>query len=93
MTDNFADTPQSITEIRAQKEGDGSIWTPRDVVIDWLRAYDAGEIVGCDALVICFRRDLEGFKSKKVSYSQSSKDHHVLHGMLQVTQHYLLTVD
>lgn len=90
MTDNFADTPRTITEIRAAKERNGSIWTPRDVVIDWLRSFDAGEIVGCDALVICYRRDLEGFKRKKVSYAQSSKDQHVLHGMLQVVQHHLL---
>lgn len=41
---SFAAWPKSVTEIAAEKANDAAVWTPRDVLIDTLRAIDAGEI-------------------------------------------------
>ena len=43
-TASYADAPTSITEARAQREGDASKWTPRDVLIALLRDIDSGHI-------------------------------------------------
>jgi hypothetical protein len=53
VTDSFADFPKSITEIKADKTEDGSIWTPRDALIAMLRKIDAGEIAP-QTLVVCW---------------------------------------
>ena len=42
-TNDFSDIPQSISEIRASKERNGSLWTARDALIDTLRCIDKGE--------------------------------------------------
>lgn len=44
MSDNFADAPQSIAEIRSTKAHNGRLWTPRDALIAVLRDIDAGKI-------------------------------------------------
>lgn len=62
MSDNYADAPKSIGELRADKEGDMSKWTPRDVLVSLLRDIDSG-VVDPFELVVCFRykRDGNGF--------------------------------
>jgi hypothetical protein len=42
--DNFANHPKSISEIKAQKEGDGAMWSPRDALIEMLREIDSGNL-------------------------------------------------
>ena len=37
MIEDFKGHPQSIAEIKADREGDGSLWTPRDALIALLR--------------------------------------------------------
>lgn len=44
MTENFADAPQTIAEIRSTKEHDGRLWAPRDALVAVLRDIDAGKI-------------------------------------------------
>ena len=52
MTD-YSNHPPSITEARADRAEDGTLWKPRDVLIALLRRIDSGEDV--DALVVCWR--------------------------------------
>jgi hypothetical protein len=42
--EDFADAPVSVAHVRANAAEDGRLWTPRDALIDMLRAIDAGEI-------------------------------------------------
>lgn len=51
MTDNFAETPLSVAELRAEKFGACDAWSPRDVLIDVLRKLDRKEI-GPQTLVV-----------------------------------------
>lgn len=54
--DNFKDAPPSITELRAHKNGDGSLWTPRDALINLLRDIDNG--LNVDILIVAYRANL-----------------------------------
>ncbi|WP_276200323.1 hypothetical protein [Chelatococcus sp. XZ-Ab1] len=65
--DDFSKAPMSISEIRAQKVRDGSMWTPRDVLVSLLREIDAGERA-VDTLFVAFAHGDE------VGYRQSSSD-------------------
>ena len=51
--DDFSNHPPSITEVRAERNEDGTLWTPRDVLIATLRRIDNGENV--DALIVAWR--------------------------------------
>jgi len=53
VSDSFTNWPKSIGEIRAEKEGDGSVWAPRDALIAMLRKIDSGEI-SPKSLVVCW---------------------------------------
>jgi len=52
VIEDFKGHPQSIAEIKADREGDGSLWTPRDALISLLREIDEGRNVS--HMVICF---------------------------------------
>lgn len=52
--DDYSKAPQTISEIRAHRDGLGSAWTPRDALVRMLRDIDNG-IVAPDALVILYR--------------------------------------
>lgn len=54
--DDFSNYPKSITEKRSEQERNAALWTPRDVLIDTLRALDAGEIEA-DALIVVHTKD------------------------------------
>lgn len=41
---DFKDAPESITEIKANKEEKASLWTPRDALISALRDIDSGKL-------------------------------------------------
>jgi hypothetical protein len=81
MTDDFANHPKSISELRSDKSNDARDWTPRDVLIEVLRAIDEKQ-VDPDAMIVVMRpRSPEG-KSVHVKYRVSSPNYHVSLGML-----------
>lgn len=43
MAEDFSETPVSLTEFKANKTCDASLWTPRDALIAALRILDSGE--------------------------------------------------
>jgi hypothetical protein len=69
---NFADHPQSVGEIRANKDKDARIWSPRDALIDVLRTLDRGEIE-VSSLIVVFNV-LEKGKHDRTSYTSASPD-------------------
>ncbi len=58
MTDlgetNYADHPVSLGERRSEMANDGSLWKPRDALVDLLRKIDAGADV--TDLIVCWRQ-------------------------------------
>jgi len=56
---DFTNYPKSLTERKSDKEHNAAVWTPRDVLIDTLRALDSGEIEA-DALVVVHNKDNGG---------------------------------
>jgi hypothetical protein len=56
----FANAPQTITELRADRECDGSKWTPRDALISVLRDIDSGK-AKVDTVFIAYR-EMDGDK-------------------------------
>ena len=40
---NYSEQPTSLAERRAFKEGDCTLWTPRDLLLYYLKRIDAGE--------------------------------------------------
>jgi hypothetical protein len=79
VTDDFANHPKSITEIKSDRSNSAKDWTPRDVLIDVLRAIDAKEI-DIEALVVVMRPRSEG--SVHAKYRLSSPDYHTSLGMM-----------
>jgi hypothetical protein len=80
MVENFADHPKSITEVRAERSESARDWTPRDVLIDLLRAIDEKKL-DPDAVVVVVRpRAPEGIA--QVHYRIASPDIHTTLGML-----------
>lgn len=58
--DNFANHPQSLSEIKSDKSWNPQDWTPRDALISALRDIDSGKI-NPDSLIIIYNNkdDLE----------------------------------
>lgn len=64
---SFADAPVSIAERRASRAHDGSLWTPRDALVDLLRQIDRGE-VKVDEVVISYREsDAHGTRTRFIA--------------------------
>lgn len=79
---DYADHPTSITEERAKRADDAGSWTPRDVLVDLLRAIDNGQL-SPDALVVCVR-DLEVETGEQNTFfSSCSPDPHTTLGILE----------
>jgi hypothetical protein len=79
---DFANHPTSITEERAKRSDDAASWTPRDVLVDLLRAIDEGQL-SPDALVVCIR-DLEVESGEQHTFfSSCSPDPHTTLGILE----------
>ena len=74
LPDNFKDYPKSVSEMKAEKEENCELWTPRDCLISLLRKIDNNEIKITD-IVICY-----GKKSKDnitmASYTQAGSHNH-----------------
>lgn len=85
MTDNFAEHPRSIAEIKSDKSRSAADWTPRDVLISILRDIDSGELEP-EALVVCLRpKPKDGVASTQ--FAMSSPDIHVSLGLLARVAH------
>lgn len=65
--ESFAGQPESVAELRAHREGDGTKWTPRDVLLSLLRRIDNGEI-SPDTLVV-FHRNADPSAKNGFGYS------------------------
>lgn len=66
MTDSYADTPVSVSEVRGLRSGECDKWTPRDVLVNLLRKIDAGEAAP-EQLVLVYREpadDGEGYTNQ-----------------------------
>lgn len=68
---SFANEPQSISELRANKTSNGRDWTPRDVLIYLLREIDNGTIKP-NACVVFMRLEVEHLDRPYTRYSVSS---------------------
>jgi hypothetical protein len=84
MTDepDFTDYPQSLSEARADRDGNAAKWSPRDALIATLRRIDSGE-VKADALVIAYRSKPDPDGGTKTYFANASPDVHVTLGLLQ----------
>lgn len=81
--DDFKDAPVSVAELRADKAGDGRLWTPRDALVNLLREIDRGEVAP-DTLVIAFRdQGLTRFR-------MACHDGATAVGVLELAKHYML---
>jgi len=87
MTDNFADTPRTITEIKAERAHDGTLWTARDVVVAWLRDYDKGKIKDCNTVLLIYDHKEEDDKASVTSFYQRSRSTIELLGTVSKVQH------
>jgi hypothetical protein len=81
MADNFSNHPQSITEIKAERYRDATVWTPRDALISALRDYDDGKIK-TDTLLICYAEVTEDGKDTCRGY-QAYKSKFKFLGLMQ----------
>lgn len=84
MTDNFADHPKSISELRSDRSHNGADWTPRDALIDVLREIDSGRLKA-DAMVICIRETLAPGQVRS-RFRSAAADAHVALGLMFAVQ-------
>lgn len=66
--DSYANTPKTITELRADKMGKSEFWTPRDCLIAMLRDIDSGKF-SPKQIVIVAAVDTETGSSSNVTNS------------------------
>lgn len=79
----FANAPQSITELRSEREGDMSLWTPRDVLVHILRQIDSGEIEPKHVVVAMRRKTGDDFFT---DHWKSAPDIHTVVGLLEIVK-------
>jgi hypothetical protein len=79
----MADDPISLAAERAYRQGNASLWTPRDVLADTLRRLDAGEIAP-DVLLITWREKTSPAHTK-TNFAQCGPDVHTALGLLSAT--------
>lgn len=81
-TENFADYPPSIAELRSDKTDSASDWTPRDLLIGMLRDIDSGKM-DLDGLVLVYRKRCETpGKTHRAGYRIATPDVYTTLGML-----------
>ena len=81
--ENFAGHPETIGSIRAMKSKSGADWTPRDVLIDLLRAIDDGSLRVDTIFVACGKCD---GNLTQTSYAQSGKNLWEAQGMIETAR-------
>lgn len=80
--DDFSEHPRSVAEVRSDRSGDAADWTPRDCLIDLLRAIDQGEKV--ESMIICWTvRDEAG--KQRARYRQATPNALITLGLLSRT--------
>lgn len=77
--DSFADHPRSLAEVKAEREQDCRLWTPRDVLIDTLRRMDAGDMIVADMIVVYRQRDGDGLST---GFNLATQDPATVIGMM-----------
>ena len=82
MDDNFTDSPVSVGEILASRNGDGAKWTPREALVKILRMIDSGES-SPDVLVIAYGELIDGVRQGH--FFQSTPDGLLSLGLMQST--------
>ncbi len=81
--ENFKDAPQSIGEIRAEKEHRAGAQSPRDTLVSMLRQIDKGEI-NPEMLIVCYREmSSEGFPCTFYEAGGGKGDYHIAMGLLE----------
>lgn len=78
--EDFANAPQTITELRAHRAESGSKWTPRDAVVWAARKIDAGEVTPVAAIVLLVEENEDG--RRNLTVSQSAQNHNEVAGIL-----------
>jgi hypothetical protein len=80
--DNFKNHPESLGEIRANRENSSAPWTPRDALIQVLRMIDSGEVKP-DVLVVAWGETVNDMRDGH--FRVSSPDPLVSLGLMQAT--------
>jgi hypothetical protein len=80
--DDFSNHPPSIGETRADRSGDGSLWSPREVLVAILRDIDGGKIQP-DVLVVAWGE--VGAGKRQGHFNQSTHDGLLSLGLMQAT--------
>lgn len=92
---DFSGYPKSIAEKRADKAGDGRLWTPRDLLIALLREIDEGDIKA-EHMVVCFDRseEREGRETRLLSYRAAGvRSRHEAVGLIEATKGFMMGWD
>lgn len=84
--DDFRDMPATIGEVRSDRSGTASDWSPRDLLVSLLRDIDSGKVNLDAAIVIWLEKD-----EKFPRYRIASKNPVITLGMLQATIHDCVT--
>lgn len=79
----FANVPQSIAELRSAKEGDMSLWSPRDVLVHVLRQIDSGEIEA-KSVVVAMRH--QRGEDLFTDHWKSAPDLHAVIALLEIVK-------
>jgi hypothetical protein len=80
--DDFSAYPLSVGELKSDSSGDGSQWTPRDVLVKMLRMIDSGE-ASPDVLVVAWGEHVNG--RRQADFWQSTPDGLLSLGLMQAT--------
>lgn len=89
--DDFSQHPKSITEIKSDQSDPniaGSIWKPRDALIDVLRNMDQGNIKTDALIVIWLEKDENG--AERVIFRQASTGLTQTLGVIEMAKYVLL---
>lgn len=80
--DDFTNHPLYIGETRSERNRDGSLWSPREVLVAMLRDIDAGKIQP-DVLVVACGERVDG--KRHGHFYQSTPDGLLSLGLMQST--------
>lgn len=87
--DNYADKPQTISELRGNKTGKATDWTPRDALLVALREIDSAAVKP-EVMVVAFAERLESGAVKNGWYLGNTVpkfNRYVTVGLLHTTLH------
>lgn len=88
--DDFADSPQTIAELRALRDGDGSKWSPRDCLLHMLRNIDNGQLKPQELVIVFTQRakiDPEDPNLSETDWCAASSRVHTTLGILARAMH------